>query len=104
MKKTKAVIKQNIFYSMLLIVFLLLTGDKSEANNFPFEKKDTSTVEGRWDMTIYMPGKTVPSWLEVRRSGFQTLVGEFVGSGGSARPISRINFENGKISFSLPPQ
>jgi hypothetical protein len=32
------------------------------------------------------------------------LVGQFVGAGGSARPISRVNFSGGKISFSLPPQ
>lgn len=32
------------------------------------------------------------------------LVGRFVGPGGSARPISRINIENGKMSFSIPPQ
>jgi hypothetical protein len=33
-----------------------------------------------------------------------TLVGDFVGSGGSARPISKINFEGGKLSFTIPPQ
>ena len=32
------------------------------------------------------------------------LVGQFVGIGGSARPISRVNFKDGKISFSIPPQ
>jgi len=65
---------------------------------------DTSSVEGRWDITIYDAGKTMPSWLEVVHSGLHTLVGQFVGTGGSARPISKINFENGKVSFSIPPQ
>ena len=46
----------------------------------------------------------VPSWLEIRHSGLKTLVGRFVGTGGSARPISRIYLENGKMSFSIPPQ
>jgi hypothetical protein len=32
------------------------------------------------------------------------LVGRFVGGGGSARPVSRINFSAGKVSFSIPPQ
>jgi hypothetical protein len=31
-------------------------------------------------------------------------VGYFVASGGSARPVSRIFFENGKLSFGIPPQ
>ncbi len=65
---------------------------------------DTSSIEGRWDITIYNAGKTMPSWLEVVHSGLRTLVGQFVGTGGSARPISKVNFDNGKVSFSIPPQ
>src|ERR1043165_9362392 len=65
---------------------------------------DTSSVEGRWDITVYNSGKTMPSWLEVVHSGLHTLVGQFVGTGGSARPISKVNFDNGKVSFSIPPQ
>src|SRR5215467_2436267 len=65
---------------------------------------DTSSLEGRWDITIYNSGKTMASWLEVVHSGLHTLVGQFVGSGGSARPISKVNFSNGKVSFSIPPQ
>jgi hypothetical protein len=51
-----------------------------------------------------MDGKQLPSWLEVHLSGLSTLVGEFVGSGGSARPISKVNFNDGKMSFTIPPQ
>jgi hypothetical protein len=61
-------------------------------------------VEGRWDMTIEMNGKQLPSWLEIEHSGHSTLVGRFVFAGGSARPISVINVNNGKYSFSIPPQ
>jgi hypothetical protein len=59
---------------------------------------------GRWDLTLDMEGSPAPSWLEVSLSGSRTLVGAYVGVGGSARPISRINFEDGKFSFSIPPQ
>lgn len=69
------------------------------------KKVDTVyAIEGRWDITVHEPGREVPSWLEVQRSGTRTLVGRFVGGGGSARPISRIGFTNGKLSFSIPPQ
>lgn len=61
-------------------------------------------IEGRWDLTVEKDGKELPSWLEVRHSGLKTLVGYFVAEGGSARPISKVNFENNKISFSIPPQ
>jgi hypothetical protein len=59
---------------------------------------------GRWNLTLDMNGKETPSWLEVKQSGLGVLVGYFVGDHGSARPISVINFENDKISFSIPPQ
>jgi Domain of Unknown Function (DUF1080) len=63
-----------------------------------------SPLEGRWDLTLSDSVKTYPSWLEVRHSGVRTLVGQFVGIGGSARPISRINFTDNIVSFSIPPQ
>ena len=65
---------------------------------------DTSSVLGRWDLTVNISGKDRPSWLEIHKSGVKMLVGEFVADGGSARPISRINLENGKLTFSIPPQ
>ena len=66
--------------------------------------QDLPPIEGRWDLTIHTPDREVPSWLEVRLSGFKTLVGRFVGGGGSARPISKVNWVDGKMSFSIPPQ
>jgi Domain of Unknown Function (DUF1080) len=59
---------------------------------------------GRWDITVHQPGREVPSWLEITRSGSRRLVGRFVGGGGSARPISKVNYTDGKMSFSIPPQ
>jgi hypothetical protein len=59
---------------------------------------------GRWDLTVDMGDRLVPSWLEVKLSGIKTLVGYFVADGGSARPISKVNFVDGKISFRIPAQ
>lgn len=64
----------------------------------------TPSLEGRWDITIVQNGKESPSWLEVRHSGYATMVGRFVGSSGSARPISKVNMEGNNFSFSIPPQ
>ena len=63
-----------------------------------------SDVIGRWDITVHSSERETPSWLEIQLSGFSTLVGRFVGGGGSARPISKISYNQGKISFSIPPQ
>lgn len=59
---------------------------------------------GRWDITVDENGKSAPSWLEVKLSGFRTLVGYFVASSGSARPIAEVKFDNGKFRFEIPPQ
>ncbi|HVI47140.1 MAG TPA: DUF1080 domain-containing protein [Chitinophaga sp.] len=65
---------------------------------------DFKALIGRWDITIDETGKTAPSWLEVKLSGNRTLVGYFVGASGSARPVAKVNFDNGKFSFTIPPQ
>lgn len=65
---------------------------------------DGGTLVGRWDITVNENGTPRPSWLEVEISGFETLVGRFVATGGSARPISKVHFDKGKFSFSIPPQ
>ncbi len=59
---------------------------------------------GRWDLTVQGPKRSYPSWLEVTLSGTRTLVGRFVGDGGSARPISRVDVKEGSIHFAIPPQ
>ena len=59
---------------------------------------------GRWDLVVQRGTETAPSWLEVERSGTATLVGQFVGSGGSARPVAKIEFTDGTFRFAIPPQ
>ncbi len=61
-------------------------------------------IEGRWDLTLSTKGGERPSWLEITHSGLKTFVGHFVGTGGSARPISIINVQENKVSFNIPPQ
>lgn len=62
-------------------------------------------VEGRWDLRVQGPNNmTYPSWLEITHSGNKTTVGRFVGRVGSARPIARIDVDNGTIRFAIPPQ
>jgi hypothetical protein len=63
-----------------------------------------ASILGRWDLTVQTSDGKYPSWLEVRRSGYTTLVGIFVGQVGSARPIGKVEFENGTLRFSVPPQ
>ncbi len=70
----------------------------------PAYAQTANPLEGRWDMEISKDGKSLPSWLEIRHSGNNTLVGRFVYAFGSARPVAEVNTNNGKFSFSIPPQ
>lgn len=61
-------------------------------------------IVGRWDLTVHGARGDYPSWLEVWTSGNVRLAGQFVGRGGSARPVSLVEFAEGKVRFSIPPQ
>lgn len=83
---------------------------------------EASEVIGRWNLTITIEDDDLeelglfrhglmadfgfPGWLEVRLSGFSTLVGYYVGYEGSARPISEVHYseEDQKFHFTIPPQ
>ena len=100
MKKISAVLL-NRFSLLLILVFSASATHRSSASG---KNLYAAAIEGRWDLTVQVNGRELPSWFEVTHSGRNTLVGQFVGFGGSARPISRVNFEGGKFSFSIPPQ
>ena len=70
------------------------------------EKTDFGqALTGRWDLTVTVQGKESPACIEIHKSGANRLVGYFVGSGGSARPVSKVNYlGDGKFSFTIPPQ
>lgn len=87
-----------IILSLLVIVSGLFLPEKMYA------QLSIPEIEGRWDMTVNMGGNLRPSWFEVVHSGNKRLIGHFVGTGGSSRPVSQVFYSNGKIKFSLPPQ
>lgn len=103
MKKLLLLLKNKNFRIFIVPIFLCVSLTAA-AQKVPAEISDSLAIQGRWDITININGKMVPSWLEIHHSGLKMLVGRFVGTGGSARPISRIYLENGKMSFSIPPQ
>jgi hypothetical protein len=103
MKRRLLTHMQSLFVYFMFSFILSITASAKANKNF-YEAPNASPVEGRWDLTIQLGERTGPAWLEITHSGSSTLVGQFVGTGGSARPISEVHFSNGKISFSIPPQ
>jgi len=98
-KLTVTGIKKIYPYPIMLLALLLSTITITKARYNPFQKPAPSPIEGRWDITIDVDGKNFPSWLEVRHSGLHMLIGQYTGISGSARPVSRVNFSGGKLSF-----
>lgn len=83
---------------ILFLVFLTSWGLYGTPQSAP------PSIIGRWDITIQRPGGDRSAWLEIRHSGTSTLVGQFVGMSGSARPISQVELTGGEMRFSIPPQ
>jgi len=102
----------------LLIVLTILGFTSAQAQRV---ESDANLI-GKWDLTIIMEDDQLdklgmfrhglmasdgfPGWLEVKLSGFSTLVGYYVGYEGSARPIAEVqyNAKKDKYHFTIPPQ
>ena len=88
---------KNLFLSQTLLLLVIIGTSAVSAQK-------QHDLEGRWDLEIQFMGKTAPSWLEVRHSGHETLVGRFVFAFGSARPIAEIKTYGDKFMFQIPRQ
>lgn len=97
-QKIKFIMKTTIRILAAMAFVMAFTINLNAQNN-------PQPVIGHWDITVDKGNnEIVPSWLDVKLSGFRTLAGHFVSAEGSARPISKIQVEGNKFSFSIPPQ
>jgi hypothetical protein len=62
------------------------------------------SVLGRWNLTVESSDDSYPSWLEVQLRTEWQLMGRFVGQFGSARHITAIDYDNGRLEFRVPVQ
>lgn len=109
---------KNIKIIFLLFIFTLIGFVPAQAQRV----ESDSDVIGKWDLTISMTEAQLenlgifrhglmasdgfPGWLQVKLSGFSTLVGYYVGYEGSARPIAEVKYDadKQKYHFTIPPQ
>ncbi len=103
---------------IILFLFTLIGFFSTQAQRV----ESDSPLIGKWDLTINMDDDQIenlglfrhgllassgfPGWLEVKLSGFSTLVGYYVGYEGSARPIAEVHYSasDDKYHFTIPPQ
>lgn len=104
--------------TLFLFIFIVSGFNIAQAQRV----ESDSELIGKWDLTIIMEEDQLenlgifrhglmasdgfPGWLQVKLSGFSTLVGYYVGYEGSARPIAEIkyNAKKDKYHFTIPPQ
>lgn len=109
---------KNLKIILFLFVFTLIGFVPVQAQRV----ESDSPLIGKWDLTINMTNEQIenlglfrhglmassgfPGWLEVKLSGFSTLVGYYVGYEGSARPIAEVIYSasDDKYHFTIPPQ
>lgn len=109
---------KNLKIISFLFVFALIGFVPAQAQRVESDSK----LIGKWDLTINMDDEQIenlglfrhgllasdgfPGWLEVKLSGFSTLVGYYVGYEGSARPIAEVKYSasEDKYNFTIPPQ
>jgi len=109
---------KNLKIILFLFVFVLIGFVPAQAQRV----ESDSEVIGKWDLTIMMEKEQLenlgifrhglmasdgfPGWLEIKLSGFSTLVGYYVGYEGSARPIAEVHYnaDEKKYHFTIPPQ
>src|SRR3954470_4927048 len=96
-------ITARLFISLALSMALIASLRSFAADR---DAVKASPLLGRWDLTVNDGNHQYPSWVEIRLSGFRTLVGSYVGQFGSVRPIGKIDFDknSGQFHFTVPPQ
>ncbi len=87
------------YFKLIALVLLVVQTSLLKANS-----SEEYPIEGRWDLTVNYENRLAASWLEVRHSGINGYIGRFVWEGGSARPVSKVAFKEGKVSFHIPAQ
>ena len=102
---------KNLKFTLLLFVFAIVAINAAQAQRV---ESDADLI-GKWDLTIMMEEDQLenlgifrhgliasdgfPGWLDVKLSGFSTLVGYYVGYEGSARPIAEVHYNAKKEKY-----
>src|SRR4026209_2788808 len=85
-------------------VAMMMTAAGEYSGTLAQSRAASDALLGRWDLVVQRGTQTSPSWLEAERAGTAPPVGQLRGSGGSTRPIAKIEFTDGTFRFAIPPQ
>ena len=85
----------------LVVIPQLFAGAASAQN--PSAPASLQSFLGRWDLTLKAPDREYPSWLELQQENGK-LTARMVGRWGNARPLPKVEFADGSITFVSPKE
>lgn len=91
--------KQCLLLS-LAVLASLCTG-RANAQATSSSNESLKPFLGRWDLTVRMPQREGPSWIEVSEKEGQPAV-EIVGLFGNANPADKVEVADGELKFLAP--
>jgi hypothetical protein len=87
----------------LVCLILLATLQAYSNDKHSAPANSVQALLGRWDLTLKTPQREYPSWLELTEQNGQ-LKALFVSRWGNARPLPKVEFANGRLTFVSPKQ
>jgi hypothetical protein len=93
----------RIAFSILILplLFSFSSVAQTSQNTASPELASVQPFLGRWDLTLFAPGHTYGSWLELTDEGGQ-LQGRMVSRWGHAHPILNVEVHGSTLTFSSP--
>jgi len=88
---------------LLGTLLLILAAQLYAANKTSAPAPSVQPLLGRWDLTLKTPQRDYPSWLQLSEKDGQ-LQALFVSRWGNARPLPKVEFANGRLTFISPKQ
>ena len=99
-------VRRSAVLISVIVVMSSLQVFSMAAESAPKAKPATASVRallGRWDLTLKTPEREYPSWLELSEQGGK-LQALFVSRWGHARPLPKVEFAGGQLTFVSPKE
>jgi hypothetical protein len=99
---------QRVAFALILAILSVSAGAQSRAgtssaNSTVPADEAVKALLGRWDLTLKALDREYPSWLELREENGE-LKARMVGRWGHARPLPKVEYSNGRLTFVSPKE
>ena len=99
--KPRSIAFLSAFVALFVSASSRISGFDVARSQSSSDAESVNAFLGRWDLTLKAPDREYPSWLELSRQDGQ-LKAQIVGRWGNARPLPKVEFSNGRLTFVSP--